>query len=115
MLLRHAEPSREVVGADLPCPVDLALDASGRGEIELSVRLTGDPDKVITVADPVGAGRHGVRFSKSKGLRPPLDVLPRIPIAEVFPLERVADAHRRSQDGHLLGKLVLNTEPFLPR
>ncbi|NUP61210.1 MAG: zinc-binding dehydrogenase, partial [Nonomuraea sp.] len=99
----------------LPGPVDLVLDASGRGEIALSVELTGDPDRVITIADPMGAAEHGVRFSKAKGLRPPLDLLPEIPVAEVFPLERAADAHRRSQDGHFLGKLVLNTEASLPR
>ncbi|NUT10119.1 MAG: zinc-binding dehydrogenase, partial [Nonomuraea sp.] len=64
---------------------------------------------------PLGAAEHGVRFSKAKGLRPPLDLLPEIPVAEVFPLERAADAHRRSQDGHFLGKLVLNTEASLPR
>ncbi|GGS68721.1 hypothetical protein GCM10010176_009000 [Nonomuraea spiralis] len=99
----------------LPGPVDLVLDASGRGEVELSVRLTGDPGKVLTIADPVGAGRHGVRFSTGSGGPFPVDVLPRVPVAEVFPLERVADAHRRSQDGHFLGKLVLDAETSLPR
>jgi NADPH:quinone reductase-like Zn-dependent oxidoreductase len=99
----------------LPRPIDLVLDASGRGEVELSVELTGDPDKVITIADMAGAKQHGVRFSMGDPGEVPWDVLPRIPVAEVFPLERAADAHRRSQDGHFLGKLVINTEATLPR
>ncbi|MEU5862462.1 NADP-dependent oxidoreductase [Nonomuraea sp. NPDC047529] len=99
----------------LPGPVDRVLDASGRGEVGLSVGLTGDPDKVLTIADPAGAAEHGVRFSTGKGGTFPADVLPRVPVAEVFPLERAADAHRRSQDGHFLGKLVLDAEASLPR
>ncbi|NRQ36748.1 zinc-binding dehydrogenase, partial [Nonomuraea sp. NN258] len=96
-------------------PVDRVLDASGRGVIGLSVRLTGDPDKVITIADPVGAAEHGVRFSSNGGPVPADAAEIRVPIAEVFPLERAADAHRRSEDGHYLGKIVVNTEASLPR
>ncbi|WP_276206313.1 zinc-binding dehydrogenase [Thermoactinospora rubra] len=33
-----------------------------------------------------------------------------MPIAAVFPLERVADAHRLSEEGHLLGKIVVAIE-----
>ncbi|MGW7478291.1 zinc-binding dehydrogenase [Nonomuraea muscovyensis] len=110
----------------LPGPVDLVLDASGRDVVELSVRLTGDPARVVTIADPAGAARHGAVFSAgSPGV--PLEevfgeVLPlvragavRLPVAEVFPLERAADAHRRSEAGHHLGKLVVNAEAVLPR
>ncbi|WP_433431282.1 zinc-binding dehydrogenase [Nonomuraea sp. CA-141351] len=99
----------------LPGPVDRVLDASGRGELELSVKLTGDPAKVISIADPVNAAKMGVRFSTggTRGPVPAHEV--RIPVAEVFPLERIADAHRRSEDGHFLGKIVVNTEATLPR
>ncbi|MGN9841766.1 NADP-dependent oxidoreductase [Nonomuraea sp. H19] len=95
-------------------PIDRVLDASGRGELELSVKLTGDPAKVISIADPAGAARLGVRFSSGGGPIPPAGDV-RVPVAEVFPLERLADAHRRSEDGHYLGKLVVNTEALLPR
>ncbi|RVX43235.1 NADPH:quinone reductase-like Zn-dependent oxidoreductase [Nonomuraea polychroma] len=97
----------------LPGPIDRVLDASGRGELELSVELTGDPGKVITIADPVGAGTLGVRFSTGGTTRPAADGV-RVPVAEVVPLERAADAHRRSEDGHFLGKIVLTAEAFLP-
>jgi NADPH:quinone reductase-like Zn-dependent oxidoreductase len=30
-----------------------------------------------------------------------------MPVAQTFPLEQAAEAHRVSQDGHLRGKLVL--------
>lgn len=107
-------------------PIDLVLDASGRGVLDLSVRLTGDPDKVLTIADYAGAAERGVRFSTGQDGRPLgevfAEVLPlvesgavRLPIAETFPLERTADAQRRSQDGHLLGKIVINAEPDFPR
>ena len=56
-----------------------------------------------------------MRFS-SGGAKGPVDPQNvRIPIAESFPLERIADAHRRSEDGHFLGKIVVNTEGTLPR
>ncbi|MEV4086859.1 zinc-binding dehydrogenase, partial [Nonomuraea fuscirosea] len=126
-----------------------------------SVELTGDPAKVITIADMAGAGEFGVRFSSGRGasaeddvraLRDPLTaaggdrdgaegrqaaargaadpgraargdragaedpkVVVRVPVAEVFPLERAAEAHRRSEDGHFLGKLIINAEDAFPR
>ncbi|TMR23678.1 zinc-binding dehydrogenase [Nonomuraea turkmeniaca] len=94
-------------------PIDRVLDASGRGELELSVKLTGDPDKVITIADPVGAGRLGVRFSTGRDAVPAADGV-RVPVAEAFPLEQAADAHRHSEKGHFLGKIILHAEAYLP-
>ncbi|MEV5897696.1 zinc-binding dehydrogenase [Nonomuraea fuscirosea] len=166
----------------LPDRVDRVLDASGRGVLKLSVKLTGDPAKVITIADMAGAGEFGVRFSSGRGASPEDDVRAlrdplaaargdraraedpktaargdragaedpktaargdragaedpktaargdragaegpeaavggiRVPVAEVFPLERAAEAHRRSEDGHFLGKLIINAEDAFPR
>ncbi|MEV4893806.1 zinc-binding dehydrogenase [Nonomuraea sp. NPDC055795] len=101
-------------------PVDLVLDASGRDVVALSVRLTGDPDKVVSIADP-GAGSHGVRFSS--GSSNPIKLrdisgqiaATRLPIAAEFPLEQAADAHRLSEHGHFLGKIVVNAEANVPR
>ncbi|MEV2267353.1 zinc-binding dehydrogenase [Nonomuraea africana] len=101
-------------------PVDAVLDASGRGVLADSVRLTGDPAKVITIADP-SAGEHGVRFSTggSSGLAAVREVVDggavRMPIARTFPLEEAAEAHRLSEHGHLLGKIVVITEAPLPQ
>ncbi|WP_216215639.1 NADP-dependent oxidoreductase [Amycolatopsis aidingensis] len=98
--------------------VDLVLDAAGRDVLGLSVELTGDPDRVLTIADG-NAGAHGVRFSGGGPDAAPLpevfaEVLPmlesgalRLPIQQTFPLERIADAHRLSEDGHGRGKIVI--------
>ncbi|MBB6547915.1 NADPH:quinone reductase-like Zn-dependent oxidoreductase [Nonomuraea rubra] len=104
----------------LPESVDRVLDASGRGELDLSVKLTGDPARVITIADRAGAERLGVRFSTGDGAAAAARALResphvRLPVAEVFPLEQATQAHRRSEQGHFLGKLVVNTEASLPR
>jgi NADPH:quinone reductase-like Zn-dependent oxidoreductase len=111
----HPVTYGEGLAERLPKPIDRVLDASGRGELALSVELTGDPAKVITIADPAGARKLGVRFSTgTPGTAVPVEGV-RLPIAEVFPLERTADAQRRSQEGHFSGKIVVNTEASLPR
>ncbi|MFI6496675.1 zinc-binding dehydrogenase [Nonomuraea typhae] len=100
--------------------VDLVLDASGRDVVEASVRLTGDPGKVVSVADP-GAGRFGARFTSGSDDPTPLHEISeligrvRLPIAAEYPLEEAAAAHRHSENGHLLGKIVVNAEARLPR
>ncbi|MBB5081559.1 zinc-binding dehydrogenase [Nonomuraea endophytica] len=101
-------------------PVDLVLDASGRDVVAMSVRLTGDPDKVVSIADP-GASSHGARFSS--GSSNPIKLreiageiaTTRLPIAAEFPLEEAADAHRLSEHGHFLGKIVVNVEANVSR
>ncbi|WP_344470727.1 NADP-dependent oxidoreductase [Nonomuraea monospora] len=115
----HPVAYGEGLAERLPPSVDRVLDASGRGELDLSVALTGDPAKVITIADRAGAERLGVRFSTGDGAAAAARALReaphvRLPVAEVFPLEQIADAHRRSEEGHLLGKLIINTEATLP-
>ncbi|AXB45387.1 NADP-dependent oxidoreductase [Amycolatopsis albispora] len=100
-----------------PDGVDVVLDASGRGVLAESVKLTGDPAKVVTIADG-GAAEHGVHFTGGGQDTVPAaevftEVLPllragrlRLPIAKTFPLAQAADAHRLSEDGHVLGKIV---------
>jgi NADPH:quinone reductase-like Zn-dependent oxidoreductase len=101
-----------------PNGVDRALDVAGRGGLRDLIELTRGTDKVITIADPE-AQKYGVRFSsgRSKDPFPALEEAARLieqdrftlPVAETFPLERAADAHRISQEGHIRGKLVLVT------
>jgi NADPH:quinone reductase-like Zn-dependent oxidoreductase len=107
----------ERVRAAAPGGVDAVLDASGRGVLAVSIELAGGPDRVVTIADPQ-ATRYGVRFSTGTPgvpLREVLaEILPlvergalRMPIERTFPLHQAAEAQRRSEDGHLLGKIVL--------
>lgn len=95
--------------------VDAALDLAGSGVIRELVELTGDPGKVISIADP-GAPELGVRFSGVAGSVP--DALAeavglisrgklRIPVQKAYPLAEAAAAHTDSRAGHTRGRRVM--------
>ncbi|WP_433225960.1 NADP-dependent oxidoreductase [Microtetraspora malaysiensis] len=96
--------------------VDAAVDAAGRGSLSALVELTGNPDRVITLAD-ASAQSLGVRFAYGepddmRGILAEAIALVAvgaitIPIAHTYPLTDAAAAHRDSQAGHVRGKLVL--------
>jgi len=101
-----------------PDGVDAALDAAGGGALPALVELTGDPERVITIADYAGAQETGVQFSGGMGTGRALHALRDIsapieagqfslPVAQTFPLEQIAEAHRLSETGHVRGKLIL--------
>ncbi|TDQ54489.1 NADP-dependent oxidoreductase [Actinorugispora endophytica] len=114
----YGEGLRDRIRALAPDGVDAVLDASGRGVLALSVELAGSPEKVITIADDHAAD-HGVRFSGGgPGNTPAADVLTevlplvrrgalRVPVGRVYPLDRAADAHRLSEQGHPGGKILV--------
>ncbi|WP_225726627.1 MULTISPECIES: NADP-dependent oxidoreductase [unclassified Nocardia] len=95
--------------------VDAALDLAGSGVIRELVELTGDPGKVVSIAD-LGAPEFGVRYSGKSGdwqeavteaarliARGKL----RIPVEKSYPLAEAAAAHIDSQAGHTRGRRVL--------
>jgi NADPH:quinone reductase-like Zn-dependent oxidoreductase len=95
--------------------VDAALDLAGSGVIRELVELTGDPRKVISIAD-LGAPELGVRFSGVAGSLP--DALAeaarlisqgklRIPVERSYTLAEAAAAHADSQAGHTRGRRVM--------
>ncbi|PRX58906.1 NADPH:quinone reductase-like Zn-dependent oxidoreductase [Nonomuraea fuscirosea] len=95
--------------------VDAALDLAGSGVIRELVELTGDPRKVITIAD-LGAPESGVRFSGVAGSVPDalaeaVGLISRgrlhIPVERSYPLAEAAKAHIDSQAGHARGRRVL--------
>ncbi|HUA49687.1 MAG TPA: NADP-dependent oxidoreductase [Solirubrobacteraceae bacterium] len=101
-----------------PAGVDAALDAAGGGALPALVELAGDPEHVVTIADYAGAEQTGARFSGGMGTMRAVhalrDIRPLIearrfslPVAQTFPLERIGDAHRLSEAGHVRGKLVV--------
>jgi NADPH:quinone reductase-like Zn-dependent oxidoreductase len=107
----------ERVRALAPDGVDLALDVAGSGVLPELIELAGGSEHVITIADFVGAQRHGVRFSGGDGGRA-LYVISQIgdlvesgrfslPVGRTFSLSEVAQAHRVGEAGHVRGKLVL--------
>ncbi|MCW2576562.1 MAG: putative oxidoreductase [Modestobacter sp.] len=104
------------VRALVPRGVNRALDVAGSGVIPELVRLTGSPDRVVSIGDATATG-HGVRFTtgaegrffSALGLAASLASGGRftMPVAQTWPLDQLAEAHRFSEGGHVRGKLVV--------
>ncbi|MEU1372338.1 NADP-dependent oxidoreductase [Streptomyces triculaminicus] len=95
--------------------VDAALDLAGSGVIGELVELTGDPQKVISIAD-LTAPDFGVRYSGVTGSVPEAlaeaaDLISRgklhIPVEKSYALAEAAAAHIDSQAGHTRGRRVV--------
>jgi len=95
--------------------VDAALDLAGSGVIGELVELTGDAQKVVSIAD-LGAPEFGVRFSGVAGSVP--DALAEaaclisqgklhIPVEKSYTLAEAAAAHIDSYAGHTRGRRVM--------
>jgi NADPH:quinone reductase-like Zn-dependent oxidoreductase len=97
--------------------VDAALDV-GKDALPELIELTGSADKVVTLTDPAAADL-GVLYSTGA---PPenraldaLDLAARLfgegtftmPVAATFSMDDAAQAHRLSESGHGLGKIVV--------
>jgi NADPH:quinone reductase-like Zn-dependent oxidoreductase len=113
----YGEGLVERVRAFVPNGVDVALDVAGSGVLPELIDLAGGPEYVVTIADFGGAQEHGVTFSSGNAGRA-VHALAEIgeliesgrfslPVAQTFPLEQVAEAHRVSEAGRVPGKLVL--------
>ncbi|MFF3645633.1 NADP-dependent oxidoreductase [Streptomyces sp. NPDC002564] len=96
-------------------PFDAALDLAGSGVIPQLVDLTGDPHRVLSIAD-LGAPDFGVRFSGVAGSVPDalaeaVDLISRgklhIPVEKSYSLADAAAAHIDSQAGHTRGRRVI--------
>ena len=105
----------ERVRASAPGGADLALDVAGHGVLPDLIAITGSADRVVTLIDPDAASYH-VRFTTGSEGRA-YDALAvaaglyaegrfTMPVAEVFALADLAQAHRVSETGHVRGKLV---------
>ncbi|MEU8418029.1 NADP-dependent oxidoreductase [Amycolatopsis japonica] len=95
--------------------VDAALDLAGSGVIAELVELTGDPGKVLSIAD-LGAPEFGVRFSGVAGSVPDalaeaVDLISRgklhIPVEKSYSLADAAAAHADSHAGHTRGRRAI--------
>lgn len=103
------------VAALAPNGVDAIIDAAGSGSLPDLIAITGDASRVVTVADHLLAGGLGVRHISAEN-NPALltegatygangAYTPHI--AETFPLTEIAEAHKRSEQGHTQGKLII--------
>ena len=111
-----AERVREVA----PQGIDAALDASGRDEeVEVSVELTGRPERVLTIARfgnlpegviaHQGGGRGDARVAFAEVVELIRAGRLQVPIAATYPLEEAGAALDASEHGHHAGKIVLVT------
>jgi NADPH:quinone reductase-like Zn-dependent oxidoreductase len=115
--ISYGEGLVEWVRTLAPDGVDRALDVAGSGVLPELIELAGGPQRVVTIADFIGAREHGVRFSSGdagRALYALADIGALIeagrfclPVAKTFPLTEIAEAHRASESGQLRGKLVL--------
>ncbi len=97
--------------------VDAFLDTYGGGYVELALELGVRPERIDTIADPQAAAKYGVKTdgnaagASAEVLSELADLvdhgLLEIPIADVYPLDKVQDAYRELEQGHTLGKIVL--------
>jgi NADPH:quinone reductase-like Zn-dependent oxidoreductase len=98
-----------------PGGVDAALDIAGSGVIADLIELTGDPAKVVSIAD-FTAGEQGAQVSSGGGDRSAalaeaarlFDVGKlHIPVANTFTLDQAPAAHELSEAGHVAGRTVI--------
>ncbi|WP_432146828.1 NADP-dependent oxidoreductase [Streptomyces sp. bgisy084] len=95
--------------------VDAALDLAGSGVIRELVELTGDPRRVVSIAD-LGAPELGARYSGVTGnvpqaLAEAVRLITRgklhIPVEKAYPLAEAPAAHIDSRAGHTRGRRVI--------
>jgi NADPH:quinone reductase-like Zn-dependent oxidoreductase len=108
-----AERIREAAGGT----VDALIDTVGDGYVDLGVELGVRPERIDTIRDWAGAARVGAQTAGegAAACAVVLGELARlaareeleVPIAGVYPLERVREAFEELERGHTHGKIVL--------
>jgi NADPH:quinone reductase-like Zn-dependent oxidoreductase len=108
-----AERIREASGGQL----DAFIDTFGAGYVELALELHVPPERIDTIANFGAVEKYGVKAEGNAagasaevlaGLAGLIDKgLLEIPIARVYPLDRVQDAYRELERRHTRGKIVL--------
>jgi NADPH:quinone reductase-like Zn-dependent oxidoreductase len=107
----------ERLAAAAPEGIAAVLDAYGGGYVDQAVELGVAPERIVTIADPAAAERHGARtvfghrVASAAMLAKLASRIDRgqltIPIAATYPLEQVRDAYARLAERHTRGKIVL--------
>ena len=97
--------------------VNAFLDTFGGGYVELALELGVSPERIDTIADFTAREKYGVKMdgNAAGASAETLTELARlvdegrleIPIANVYPMDKVQDAYRELEQGHTRGKIVL--------
>ena len=105
----------ERVRALAPNGTNAALDLAGSGVILELIALTGNPSKVLSIAD-FTAPEHGAQVSGAtinavgafaEAARLFTEGVFRIPVERTFPLAAAAEAQAASAAGHVVGRFVV--------
>ncbi|MFF7730315.1 NADP-dependent oxidoreductase [Streptomyces sp. NPDC008001] len=107
----------ERVRALVPEGVDSVLDLVGGEALTVSPGLLAHGGRLASVADPSVTG-YGGRYVFVRPDAADLTALAdlaesgglTVEVAKVFPLERTAEAHRLSEEGHTRGKIVVTVD-----
>jgi NADPH:quinone reductase-like Zn-dependent oxidoreductase len=97
--------------------VDAFIDTFGAEYVQLALKLGVEPSRIDTVVNFEAAAQYGVK-AEGSAERASASVLAELagliaagelelPIEATFPLDRVQEAYRRLEEGHVLGKIVL--------
>jgi NADPH:quinone reductase-like Zn-dependent oxidoreductase len=99
--------------------IDAVLDVAGKSPIEDLISLAPEPSQVVSIAN-FGAASAGARVTGGSADSQPMKAMAEaaellkqnklVIKVQTFPLERAAEAHRISEEGHVRGKLVLLPE-----
>jgi NADPH:quinone reductase-like Zn-dependent oxidoreductase len=113
----YGEGLADRVRALAPDGLDAAFDLFGGDDLAAATSLLRDPTRIASIADAsvTAGGGHYVFVRPSA---PDLDALTaladagrlHVEVAETFPLERAADAHRANEGGHVRGKVVVTVD-----
>ncbi len=101
-----------------PGGIEAALDLAGSGVIPELIELTGDPTKVVSIAD-ISAPDYGAQISQvfgtvfdpaaafTEAARLAQQGRLSMPIQQTYTLDHAADAQRASAAGHVAGRLIV--------
>lgn len=103
------------VSKQLSRPVDAVLDLVGGEALEDAPNQVQDVSRVASIVDAQTVLALGGRYVFVRPEREHLDALAalvedghlRVDVSETFPLDRIADAHRASEEGHTRGKIAV--------
>jgi NADPH:quinone reductase-like Zn-dependent oxidoreductase len=116
--LAYAEPDLAIrIRAAAAGRIDAFIDTVGYGYVNLALDLGVAPDRIDTIVEFGAAAEHGVK-TEGNSAGATADVLAElaklvvageleVPIASTYPLDRVKDAFRELESGHVHGKIVL--------